>query len=300
MKKILITGGTVFVSQYVASYFVKKGEDVYVLNRNHYPQVEGVTLIEEDRHCLNNRLKKYDFDVILDITGYTKSDVQDLVEALGEIKQYIFISSSAIYPETLPQPFREEQEGGYNSIWGDYGINKYEAEQYLQEQVEQYYIVRPPYLYGPMQNLYREGFVFDCAVQERPFYLPKEGKMPLQFFHVEDLCRFLEILIEQKPKERIFNVGNSEIVDIKEWVQLCYQVAGKIPEFISVDDSRSQRSYFCFHDYGYVLDVSRQNKLLKNTKPLEEGLRESFEWYMQNQDKVRTKPYFEYIAENIK
>lgn len=207
MKKILITGGTVFVSQYVASYFVKKGEDVYVLNRNHYPQVEGVTLIEEDRHCLNNRLKKYDFDVILDITGYTKSDVQDLVEALGEIRQYIFISSSAIYPETLPQPFREEQEGGYNSIWGDYGINKYEAEQYLQEQVEQYYIVRPPYLYGPMQNLYREGFVFDCAVQDRPFYLPKEGKMPLQFFHVEDLCRFLEILIEQKPKERIFNVG---------------------------------------------------------------------------------------------
>lgn len=300
MKKILITGGTVFVSQYVASYFVKKGEDVYVLNRNHYPQVEGVTLIEEDRHCLNNRLKKYDFDVILDITGYTKSDVQDLVEALGEIKQYIFISSSAIYPETLSQPFREEQEGGYNSIWGDYGINKYEAEQYLQEQVEQYYIVRPPYLYGPMQNLYREGFVFDCAVQDRPFYLPKEGKMPLQFFHVEDLCRFLEILIEQKPKERIFNVGNSEIVDIKEWVQLCYQVAGKIPEFISVDDSHSQRSYFCFHDYGYVLDVSRQNKLLKNTKPLEEGLRESFEWYMQNQDKVRTKPYFEYIAENIK
>lgn len=296
MRKILITGGTVFVSRYVAEYFVKKKEDVYVLNRNHHPQVEGVTLIEGDRHYLGDKLKNYEFDVILDITAYTKNDVQDLLEALGTIKQYIFISSSAIYPEDLPQPFSEEQKGGYNSIWGDYGRNKYEAELYLQEQVESYYIVRPPYLYGPMQNLYREGFVFDCAMQDNPFYLPRDGKMPLQFFHIEDLCRFLEILIEQKPVERIFNVGNQEIVDIKEWVRLCYQTVGKMPEFISVDSSHPQRSYFCFHDYGYVLDVTRQNKLLKETKPLAEGLQESFAWYRKNQDKVLKKPYLEYIA----
>lgn len=41
MKKLLVTGGTVFVSKYVAEYFVKKGEDVYVLNRNNYPQSKG-------------------------------------------------------------------------------------------------------------------------------------------------------------------------------------------------------------------------------------------------------------------
>lgn len=32
MKKVLVTGGTVFVSKYVASYYVEKGYDVYVLN----------------------------------------------------------------------------------------------------------------------------------------------------------------------------------------------------------------------------------------------------------------------------
>lgn len=299
MKKILITGGTVFVSKYVATYFAKKGEDVYVLNRNHYPQPEGVNLIEGDRHRLGNRLKNQEFDVVLDITAYTKRDIQDLVEALGKIEQYIFISSSAIYPESLPQPFSEEQKGGYNSIWGDYGVNKYEAELYLQEQVENYYIVRPPYLYGPMQNLYREGFVFDCAMQDRTFYLPADGSMPLQFFHIEDLCRFLEILMEQQPTERIFNVGNSELVDIREWVRLCYSAAGKTPEFLSVDSSHLQRSYFCFHDYGYVLDVSKQNMLLKDTKPLAEGLQESFSWYKENQDKVTKRPYFEYISGHI-
>ena len=34
MKKILVTGGIVFVSRYVAEYFAKQGNQVFVLNRN--------------------------------------------------------------------------------------------------------------------------------------------------------------------------------------------------------------------------------------------------------------------------
>ena len=50
MKKVLITGGTTFVSKYAAKYFKEHNYDVYVLNRNTKPQVEGVTLIEGNRH----------------------------------------------------------------------------------------------------------------------------------------------------------------------------------------------------------------------------------------------------------
>lgn len=39
-KKILITGGTTFVSKYAAEYFVNAGYEVYVLNRNTKPQVQ--------------------------------------------------------------------------------------------------------------------------------------------------------------------------------------------------------------------------------------------------------------------
>ena len=44
MRKLLITGGTVFVSQYIAKYFVAKGDQVTVLNRNIRPQVPGCGL----------------------------------------------------------------------------------------------------------------------------------------------------------------------------------------------------------------------------------------------------------------
>lgn len=59
MKKMLITGGTVFVSRYATEFFIKNYE-VYVLNRNSKPQSSGVTLIEADSHNLNN-IKKISF-----------------------------------------------------------------------------------------------------------------------------------------------------------------------------------------------------------------------------------------------
>ena len=42
MRKILVTGGTVFVSRFIAEYYVAKGDEVYVLNRNTRPQSAGV------------------------------------------------------------------------------------------------------------------------------------------------------------------------------------------------------------------------------------------------------------------
>lgn len=169
----------------------------------------------------------------------------------------------------------------------------------MQEHVSQAYILRPPYLYGPMQNVYREPFAFDCAMADRPFYIPEDGSMKLQFFHVEDLCRFIDLLLEKKPEQRIFNVGNKEAVTIREWVELCYKVVGKQLNTISVDSSHPQRQYFSFHDYEYYLDVTKQEALMPDTKPLFEGLLESFVWYREHSELVNKKPFVNYIDTEI-
>lgn len=298
--RILITGGTTFVSKYAAEYFVKKGDDVTVLNRGSRPQIEGVTHINCDRTVLGDKLNGEHYDLILDITAYTEEHVKTLAESGVEFSDYIFISSSAVYPETNSQPFTEGQPCGFNSVWGDYGMNKLKAEQYLQANVPDAYILRPPYFYGVYENLYREAFPFDCTMQNRPFYIPQNGDMKLQFFNVRDLCRFVEILIEQHPENHIFNVGNKELVTVKEWVELCYKAAGKTAEFVSVSKDIPQRDYFCFYDYEYALDVSKQNTLMPDTVPLEQGLKEEFEWYKNNTDSVYyRKPYMEYIDNNL-
>ena len=295
MKKILVTGGTVFVSKYVAEYFVKKGCDVYVLNRNSRPQSEGVTLIEADRNNLGDVLKSYHFDAVLDITSYTGKDVENLLNALGSYDNYVLISSSAVYPEYENQPFKEETNLGENKFWGSYGTNKIEAERVLLERYKDAYILRPPYLYGPMNNVYREAFVFDCAMNRRKFYLPKDGQMKLQFFHVKDLCRVIENILEKKPEKHILNVGNKNAVTISDWASQCYKAVGRTVEFVNVYEDINQRSYFCFTDYEYYLDTTGQDEVIEETIDLEEGLKEAFDWYKDNQDKVNKKPYFEFI-----
>ena len=296
---ILVTGGTVFASRFTAEYFCDRGHKVYVLNRGNNTQSPNVIHIKADRHNLGDTLKKYHFNAVLDITAYNYDDVKLLTEGLGSYENYIFISSSAVYPETLEQPFNEEQKCGANSYWGDYGLNKIAAEKYVTENIGHAYIIRPPYLYGPMNNLYREAFVFECAENDLPFYIPKDGKMPLHFFHIKDMCRFIEILLEKQPSEQIYNVGNTEIVDINKWVELCYKVLDKKPEIRYVDSGIPQRSYFPFHDYPYVLDITKQNELMKTTIPLFDGLCESYEWYKNNREEIRRKPLIDFIRENL-
>lgn len=294
MNSVLVTGGTVFVSRYIAEYYVAKGCDVTVLNRNTRPQSSGVRLIHADRHNLGDILRNRHFDLVID-TGYNEKDVALLLDALGSFGDYVLISSSAVYPESAPQPFKEEGNLGVNRFWGKYGTDKAEAEALLMKRVPNAYILRPPYLYGPMNNVYREAFVFECALANRKFMLPRDGEMKLQFFHVQDLCRFIDALVEKDPAQHIFNVGNPDCVSVREWVTLCYQVIGKEAEFASVYSDVHQRAYFSFYDYGYCLDVSRQYELMQDVKPLHEGLREAFGWYIRNPNLVNRKPYISYI-----
>ena len=62
--KMLITGGTVFVSRYTAEYFVCREHEVYVINRDSRPQPERVTLVKSDRHSLKGFLKGMHFDAV--------------------------------------------------------------------------------------------------------------------------------------------------------------------------------------------------------------------------------------------
>ena len=81
MKKLLVTGGTVFVSRYIAEYYVSKGYEVYVLNRNTREQSKGVKLIQADRHHIGKALQNMHFDIVID-TAYSSNDVSLLLDAL--------------------------------------------------------------------------------------------------------------------------------------------------------------------------------------------------------------------------
>lgn len=162
------------------------------------------------------------------------------------------------------------------------------------------YIFRPPYLYGPMNNVYREAFVFDCAENNRKFYLPEDGKMQLQFFYIEDLCKCIKSVLSKHPKQHIFNVGNKDTISIRDWVSMCYKVVGKEPEFIEIYSEKDYRKFFSFYNYEYKLDTMEQNELIREITSMEHGLKEAYLWYKNNKETVNRKEYMKFIDENFK
>jgi len=297
--ELLVTGGTVFVSRYIAEFFADKGHTVYVLNRGSRPQAPNVTPIIADRHSLGNKLKHFTFDAVIDVTSYDQNDVDDLLNGLEHFDRYILISSSAVYPENTLPPFSEKVPTGPNSIWKSYGTGKKAAEEALLKRVPDAYILRPPYLCGPMNNLYREAFVFECAELDMPFYIPQKGEMKLQFCHIGDLSRFIEIIISRTPQNHTFNIGYPEPVRTIDWIDMCYKAVGKAPAYRYVPENIPQRSYFPFYDYEYILDVSEMLALMNDLTPLQQSLNSSYEWFRNNRELIVRKPFFRYIEEKL-
>ena len=100
MKKVLVTGGTIFVSRYIAEYYVAKGYEVYVINRNSREQSKGVKLIQADRHNLGELLRSFlVLNCVID-TAYNSADINKLLDALGNYKDYILLAP-ALYIQSM-------------------------------------------------------------------------------------------------------------------------------------------------------------------------------------------------------
>lgn len=305
-QRILVTDGTGFVGKSVVQFFVARGDKVTVLNSANHSSHARAQYYAADRHHIGMHLYGKSFDAVIDVNAFNANDVEVLLHALHHAKysNYVLLSSCAVYPETNLQPFVESARLGLttaHALWQPYSEGKVAAERALLERAHHPYIIRPSYLYGPMNSVYREAFVFDCANADRVFYLPQDGTMQLQFFHVRDLCRFIDVIITQQPQQYVYNVGNAQTVSVREWVDMCYNAAGKRAQYANVHNNDvEQHHYFPFYNYQYELDVQAQHELMPTTTPLEDGLRESYEWYSEHPHDVEVKPYVQFIDDVLK
>ncbi len=155
--RVLLIGGTGTISSAVSELAVKKGIDLYLLNRGTQKHLipEGAKLICADINDTNKvceSLKDLTFDVVADFIAYSVEEVKRDYELFkGKTKQYIFISSASAYQKPLSDPFITESTPLANPYW-EYSRNKIACEDFL---ISKYRsegfpvtIVRPSHTYG--------------------------------------------------------------------------------------------------------------------------------------------------------
>lgn len=294
--KILVMGGNQFLGKALTEKLLAQKYEVFVLNRGSRKNLTEATHIKVDRDNYNEleeKLKNFKFDIIVDISAYTGLQVKNFYQIMkGKFKQYILISSASIYNNTKEFPASEASSIGENPIWGDYAKNKFLAEQEVLKMEEAYTILRPFYIYGIGNNLDREQYIFSRIENKFPVYLPDDGENIIQFGYIDDLVDSIIYSFNNKKfHKEIFNISGDESISIESFVKLCAKVMNKEVDikYIQCNEKIKARDWFPFRNtdlYGSIEKIKLTG--FKNKYSLETGLEKTY-MYLKN-NKLLEKP----------
>jgi len=216
---------------------------------------------------------------------------------LNKVKKLLFLGSSCIYPKLCKQPIKEEYflSGYLEETNNAYAIAKIAGiimcQSYNQQYGTNYISVMPTNLYGQNDNFNLENsHVLPALI--RKFHEAKinnlsevvvwgTGKVKREFLLVDDLADGVVYLMNNYNESDIINIGVGEDITIKDLALLIKNIVGYEGEIIfdsSKPDGTPQK----------LLDVSRLNNIGWKAKTgLEDGLKQTYRWFIDNYDKIR-------------
>jgi GDP-L-fucose synthase len=212
------------------------------------------------------------------------------------IQKFIFLGSSCIYPKLAPQPLKEEylltapleSTNEWYAIAKISGVKACEA---LRKQFGLDYVsLMPTNLYGASDNFdLQTSHVLPAMIRKfhdakhngnKVVQLWGSGTPMREFLYVDDLASAVVFTLENKLPEYLYNVGTGTDVTIKELAQTIQKVIGydgSITWDATKPDGTPRK----------LLDVSKLNGLgWKAHVELEEGIKQTYDWFLQNQEKI--------------
>ncbi|WP_017414017.1 SDR family oxidoreductase [Clostridium tunisiense] len=300
--KVLVMGGTEFVSSSLAKHLIAKGYTVDIFTRGIKEiKYEGIRKhLKGDRKLiedLERNLLGESYDYVFDISAYVKDDVKNLIEVLNRdnLKRYVFCSSGAVYIPS-EEMITEDFTRGENYNWDAYGYNKKEVEDYLFEVWEKekfpITIFRPTYIYGEENNLYREAYFFDRISDGLDVPIPS-GDKKTQFIHISDLVQVFESAVKtEKSIGQAYNVTHPEIVTWNDLVKTAMGIVNKKVNIVEVDEEKENintREYFPFRNVTYLLNTkkAKDHGLYMPKLTLAEGMELAYNYYYKNKPKLK-------------
>ena len=296
--RVLIAGGTEFISLHLLQSLRRDGHEVVVLNRGRNPGrlPAGVRTIVADRldhAALGKALAGERVDALVDVTyaPTTGADVDAMLEALaGRVGHALFVSTGRVYDHAQPIPFDEDTPR--NLYWGEYAKNKIAGEDALLRRHREaglpVTIVRPTHVYCPLNTRNNETFFFDRLVRGRPVLLPDAGGWLRQFGHVEDLADAMAAMLGVPAAfGRSYNVSGEEAITQAGFAELIADVIKRpltlVPAPTPAGGKPAPFGQNLVYDCHAVYTTTRVRAELgiRPRYSLAAGLAQTFEWYLR-------------------
>jgi len=220
-----------------------------------------------------------------------QSNLMDAAHS-ANVKRFIFLGSSCIYPRKCPQPIKEEYilTGKLEETNSAYAIAKISGielvKSYRKEYGHSWISAMPTNLYGPNDNFNLESsHVLPALI--RKFAEAKKNNLsevtlwgtgsPLrEFLHVDDLAKALLVCLEKYDDNDHINIGSGIEITIKN-------LAIKISKEVGFNGEIVWDSNYPNGTPRKVLDISKMNSLgWKPTISLDHGIESTVRWYVEN------------------
>ncbi|KAJ7559277.1 hypothetical protein O6H91_04G077300 [Diphasiastrum complanatum] len=276
-KKILLMGGTRFIGIYLARLLVEAGHEVTMFTRGKaaitqqladesdkdYAEFSGkVKHIQGDRldfEGLKSKLSGTGFEAVYDINEAV--EVEPILEALPNIKQYIFCSSAGVYLKSDLLPHFEVDAVDPKSRHK----GKLDTESLLQKKGVPWTSIRPVYIYGPLNYNPVEEWFFHRLKVGRPIPVPNSGLQVTQLGHVKDLAKaFVSVLQNPVAIGEVYNISGSKYVTFDGIARACAKAAGfATPEIVYYNPKEfdfGKKKAFPLRDQHFFTSIEKAQK----------------------------------------
>jgi len=284
--RVLVIGGTEFISLHLVRALQRDRHEVTVLNRGRRPEraAAGVRTLVADRKdaaALRRALAGERFDGLVDVTyaPTTGEDVQALLAALeGRVGHAIFVSTGRVHDHAVALPISETTPR--TLYWGEYARLKIAGEDAYMASGVPATVVRPTHVYGPLNTRNNETFFFDRLVRGRPILVPGDGGWLRQFGHVEDLADAMAAMLgDRRAMGQSYNVTGEEAVTQVGFVDLVADVVGRRATVVYAPNAPFGQNLAYDCHAVYTTTKIRRDLGIRPRYTLAAGLAQTYEWY---------------------
>tara|TARA_Y100000310_G_C20702631_1_gene831375 strand:+ start:6840 stop:7811 length:972 start_codon:yes stop_codon:yes gene_type:complete len=304
-KNVLVTGGAGFIGSHLIESIQSAGSitvvDDFSSGRKENIDTSKIKLIEQDVNSFPEDILK-DIDVVFHlaaIASVPKSNEDPLtdfkvnahatlrlLELIRKNKAditFFYPSTALVHGESNQEKISEETDVKPISF---YGLSKYAGEHYVKLYSDIYglktKIARFFNVYGPRQHTH---VIFDTLqkIASNPKHLSMlgTGKETRDFVFVKDVVSATLAFLDSPSSEKIINVGSGDAIPIE-------QLVSSILRLCNITDCKvdfSQKSWKG-DVMKYRADNSKLNAFFKPAYSLDEGLRETIQWFENSYQKI--------------
>lgn len=332
MSTILITGGAGFIGSNFVKYMLDKYSDYDIVNLDaltYCGNLENLKDIEDmdnytfvkgdirDKDLVYDLVSKSDFVInfaaeshvdrsITDPEIFIKSNVlgtQVLLNAAKDcgVEKYIQISTDEVYG-TLGETgyFSESTPLQPNS---PYSASKAGGDLITRAYFETFdlpvNITRCSNNYGPYQFPEKLiPLIISNALEGKKLPIYGDGKNIRDWLHVYDHCQAIDLVLHEGKLGEVYNIGGHNERQNIQIVKLILDALGKDESLIEFVADRLG------HDRRYAIDADKiRNELgWKPKYTFETGIKETIQWYLDNQDwmdQVKSGEYQQYYEKDV-